>query len=201
MSSSHSVIWWRVKDCVQALDVRSRGVRVWLSTALMATVVCAHEPVLAQGSASSGDTVIDIAFDESDYRVRPDPAPGFVHHTHRLVLKQGNAVFESNNAAAANGHSVSGSSQGILGAEMSHGDRINKLVWHVAGANKLINVRDYPQDVMTMVVTVLPNKTCTLTVDVRLKPGYTEYKRFSINKQVMAYYSSWTPSNPTCQIH
>jgi hypothetical protein len=147
---------------------------------------------LAQGA--NEQTIIDLAYDETDMRVRPDPAPGGVRHVIHLVLSNGNEVTETKSDTAADGKAEHSSFQNKLGGENG------RVVWHVAGHNSLIRFQDWPQSTLTMKVTLLPNKSCTLEVTPKLKPGFTEYEIYSIHKGSMAYYSKWETSNPTCAI-
>jgi len=147
---------------------------------------------LAQGA--NQQTIIDLAYNETDMRVRPDPAPGGVRHVIQLVLSNGNEVTEIKSDTAADGKALHSSFQNKLGGQNG------RVVWHVVGHNSLIRLQDLPQSTLTMKVTLLSNKTCTLEVTPKLKPGFTEYEIYSIHKGSMAFYSRWDTSNPTCAI-
>jgi hypothetical protein len=151
------------------------------------------EPAHAQ---PAGETRIDLAFDEADMRVRPDPKPGGVRHVFHIVLSNGNEVTEAKTATAWDGQAISNSLQEKLGGETD-----GKPIWHVVTSNSLVRFQDFPQSTLTMKVFLLPNKSCRLEVSAKLKPGFTEYEIYSIHKHQMAYYSKWDTSNPTCTIH
>jgi hypothetical protein len=142
------------------------------------------------------ETRIDLGFDETDIRVRPDPAPGFVHHEVHLILSQGNKVTEVRRATAADGRTGNDQFEGTLG-----GGGGGRVVWRVMSKNTLVRVQDWPQSTLTMTVSTSGSNSCRLDVVAKLKPGFSEYEIFSIHKKVMAYYSKWDTSNPTCVIH
>jgi hypothetical protein len=146
----------------------------------------------ALAQTSGVETRIDLGFDETDIRVRPDPAPGFVHHEVHLILSQGNKVRR---ATAADGRATNDQFEAVLGG--SSGGRI---VWHVVSKNTLARIQDWPQSTLTMTV-ASGNSSCRLEVAASLKSGFSEYEIFSIHKRVMAYYSKWGTSNPGCVIH
>jgi hypothetical protein len=159
-------------------------------------LACTLAATGALAQTSDGETRIDLGFDETDIRVRPDPAPGFVHHEVHLILSQGNKVTEVRRATAADGRATNDQFEAALGG--SGGGRI---VWHVVSKNALVRVQDWPQSTLTMTVTISGNSSCRLEVAARLKPGFNEYEIFSIHKRMMAYYSKWDTSNPSCAIH
>ena len=153
----------------------------------------------ARAENPAKETTIDLSFDTTDIRVRPNPmvSPAHGHHVFRVVLSNHNEVIESNTSTAnSDGLTKNDSRQGNLGSEMTSGN----VGWHVSDNNSLVRIEDHPQNILAMKIILLPHNLCRLMAVAKLKPGYTEYAFYSLHEHTVAYYSRWDISNRTCAI-
>lgn len=143
-------------------------------------------------------TVIDLSFDSIDTRVRPCPCTpnALVHNTFQVVLSNRNNVSEATSHISANKkYSRNTESSNLLGEES-----VNGPSWRVLSSNKLERIENYPQNVRTLIITVVNRRECILDVIDRLKPGFNEYTFFSISMKQIAYYSGMHTLNMLCSI-
>jgi len=85
---------------------------------------------------------------------------------------------------------------------MEHGSEgAGNVTWHVIDANHLVRMQTFTQSSRKMIVSVNPQeKTCSLSVSDTLKPGFNEYAFLRVQKQEIAYFSSYHVVNTSCTI-
>jgi hypothetical protein len=151
----------------------------------------------AQAQFSADQTVIEGSYDFVADRLSPDPRPAVrTQQTFRIVLSGRNSIDESWDARTARGRVLRQSRRArVLGGEGEGGAQ-----WRVAGPNRLMRIADLSQSRTTLVVTVLRDRTCAVSVSYRLKPGFREYRYRRLTDRTWALYGQPRAENITCLI-
>jgi hypothetical protein len=167
--------------------------------ARLAALVLAMTSFGSQAQNSSGTTTIDLTFDSVDTRLRPCcSSNNYGHHELHVVLSKTDG-FSTSQKNQSGKYISEGSNNFVLGHAVR--GEFATVVWHVLGANRLMSTTDFPQNTRTMIVDVLPDKTCKFQVIDKLKPGFKEYSMSSISLHTMAYYFPVEITGTTCAIH
>jgi Cu/Ag efflux protein CusF len=144
---------------------------------------------------AQADTQIHAEYAAVYDRLRPDPLKEIhLRHSFDVTLSDDNNVSEVGTRAAgamADQHSA----RTVLGQRNSDGP----VNWTVLGPDKLQRVIEAPQSVMTMVITVT-DKTCTLAVEHKLKPGFKEFKFRQIRNGEMGFFTQPNITETKCTI-
>jgi hypothetical protein len=159
-----------------------------LGVAALLGVGALHHRVEAQEKRS---VKIHLQYSTRVDRVRPWPIGGTVDNDVTVILSGKNSIQESFNMRAAIFGQSENQSTSLRG--------VGEGRWRVAGANKLIRINSWPQSQTFLTVNVT-GRTCSLNVEYRLRPGFTEYKFWDFQLQTWAYYSQASFLGGTCSI-
>ena len=144
---------------------------------------------------AKADTQIHAEYAAHYDRIRPDPIKDIhLRHSFDVTLSGDNTVSETGTRAAgamADQHSA----RTILGQRNSDGP----VNWTVLGPDKLQRVIEAPQSVMTMTISVT-DKSCTLAVEHKLKPGFKEFKFRQIRNGEMGFFTQPNITETKCTI-
>jgi hypothetical protein len=125
-------------------------------------------------------------------RVRPSPITATVSNDVTLILSGKNAIQETFNQQSA----IFGQN---ANSNMSLGRSSGDARWHVVSPSKLIRINSWPQS-QTFLTIAVHESTCTVSVDYRLRPGFTEYKFWDFQLSAWAFYSQAKFVGGTCVI-
>jgi len=141
-------------------------------------------------SAKTGDTHISIHYRAKSVRVRPTPRTGVGDVDFGIVLHADRTIEDS--------YSVK---------DGKHGDSKTRLgpvskgvvVYRVLDSGTITRTADVGTHFHKITVHT-SGKNCTADVEFILKPGQTEYREFSTELKVMAYFSTLQTEYVTCVI-
>lgn len=147
-------------------------------------------------AADSKHTVIELTWDVVQDQVRPVVNLGvLVHFTAAIVLSKNNV------ASQAVVGSIGGRVFWTSAASDKLGDADRRHSFQVVAKNRLQRVDNFTQNSQIITVSLSGNR-CRLSVDNRLKPGFSEYvlpKDPSFS--VYLYFSRVETLKTTCNIH
>lgn len=155
--------------------------------ALVATLAAGLSPTFA----ADGDSVIHLTYTEVHDRILPFPELTSTVVNLDIHL-QADSTVQHDEARASGTAKGAGSQRIKLGKEQGQS-------WHVAGPNKLVNVRDYYSYTRAIEVTVSGN-TCDARVGYSLKPGYHDYQYPRLMNGERATARSVSAGNVACSI-
>jgi hypothetical protein len=151
------------------------------------SVVTANEIPIA--NAKTSDTHISIHYRTKGVRVRPTPRVGGADVDFGIVL-QADGTVEDDYSVKNGKH---GSSKSKLGP-VSKG-----VVYRVLNSGTVTRTVDLGTHYHKITIHA-SGKNCTADVEFILKPGAKEYRTYSTELKIMAYYSSLGTEYVTCVI-
>jgi hypothetical protein len=147
--------------------------------------------------AQNAVTQIDFSINYLFNSLRPDPRDNIpVTHTYSITLSGAGRVDEKRQAQSGAASYASQLTR-VLGESSSEGKTGG--AWRVAGPNKLVRQRNLPQSAETLTVSV-KGQSCDVTVDNRLKPGFSEFEYSSIRTGEWQYFSRPQVTSASCAI-
>lgn len=159
------------------------GAALWI-----AGLVAAGQPAAAQARKS---VKIHLLYNAHVERVRPSPIGATLNNDVTVTLSGKNEIHESFDTRAAIFGQSANSRMALGGSGEGR--------WRVAGPNNLVRINSWPQSQTFLTVTV-NGSTCSVNVEYRLRPGFTEYKFWDFQLNTWGYYSQATFLGGTCTI-
>lgn len=140
------------------------------------------------------DTQIHAEYTANYDRLRPDPHTG-IHLKNGLdvTLSGSNNVQESNTRQTGK-LSDNQSGRKILGQKSSEGGS-----WRVIGPNRLERTINNVQNVTVQTITV-SGSSCTLDVQFKLKPGFSEFTFKQVRNGKLGYFTQPKVQSTSCTI-
>lgn len=139
-------------------------------------------------SAASAATTIKINYTLVYDRIRPEPQRNVrATANFQINLSESGAVSEGLTRTA-----------GRLSDNFKRGMKLGNG-WQVAGENQLRRVINQPQSTLVLTVTT-SGSSCSLDVNFKLKPGFTEYKLRRITDGSMAFFTEPQIQSKSCSI-
>lgn len=150
----------------------------------------------ATGSGSAaGNVSFDINYIDQCQEISPKTTSYQVDQHVVVTLHDGNRVTEQRNWRSP-GAAAGIATEGAMGSEVSA--LKFTIAWHVQSPSSLIRYRTFPQHVEVLHIAV-SGQSCEVTIQHKLKPGFTTYERF--DKQWASHiYSSLASTGITCRV-
>jgi hypothetical protein len=156
---------------------------------------CALSLACCAPSHAENAITIDARFQEVHRRLDDFDHP-IVWDCHLTVTLSGkNNIHETWENHNNNGLQSSGASESTFGYEGK------AYVWHVLGAKKLTRFQEYLQHTMTMIISVRADNTCSLQVNYKLKPGYSDMYTPRADNHVMTHFTLPKLLSTSCAIN
>lgn len=146
---------------------------------------------MGAGQAENGAVVVHISYVEVHDRILPLPAV-----TRTAVALE--VHLSTNGTIKQNERRASGAARSDKDLSLRLG-RPQEQAWHVAGANQLVNIKEYFTYRRAIEVTVSGN-SCTARIGYNLKPGYHDYQYQRLNGGARATATSVSAAAVSCSI-
>jgi hypothetical protein len=161
----------------------------------MRTCACMLTLLLMVDGAYAEPINISLTYDSVMDMVRPMQYPGISVHHNMQITMNGSNLSENRDRSTGKYFDKAAS-------VMEHGSEgAGNVTWHVIDANHLVRMQTFTQSSRKMIVSVNPQeKTCSLSVSDTLKPGFNEYAFLRVQKQEIAYFSSYHVVSTSCTI-
>jgi hypothetical protein len=150
---------------------------------------------LAAGVPASGrasEFTIKLTFDQTFDRIQPNPKLATTHYEMAATFSSSGEVSHSER------HFFEGGKISSIDTTMRLGRNENRE-WRVVNRNALVNNKEYPSFVRTILVTI-HDQDCVAQVRYQLKPGYADYRYHSQPSGDPAVARSVRADNVACAI-
>jgi hypothetical protein len=142
--------------------------------------------------ARAAEFEIKITFDQTFDRIAPNPKLATTHYEMAATLSSSGQVSHSER------HFFEGAKIFSIDTTMRLGGNAS-LEWRVVNRNALVDNKEYPSFVRTILVTI-HDQDCVAQVRYQLKPGYADYRYHSQPSGDPAVARSVRADNVACAI-